>query len=560
MDIRASFVTEAIPKSRRLLSETQYWNNELYSQFVSFLVNPKVTATDLFVNNNIISDRYRIPRGSTGIFKDAGLFVFLDSVFRDKGIFPGFWEKLQKQPDGTTSQQMFDNIAIATSLATNLDLSDFFTNLLKFQLSENAIKQISNLPKPQSEVLIFDNENFNIVDLTDSISFLTSTIKPKEPNLYYRVFVKLKDQLLYKDSTINTSCKIPMEKCFSQCLNSEDRTVLVQLIKDKQISDELTINLHYWDTISTSTNLLRFARNSYMYSEIKTGSATLDLNNNAIQISTNGMKADDNMLYYNFRAIKNHIYKFSAMVKASPESSILMGCGGGFGSGYIEPKPLPNSSSFHNIQMTFSTKDLMNNEDIYYTSGEELRIWVGISHKANVGTQFGLFKDINFIDVTASSVEWNQNPAPPVITLDEGTLKSSFPTGNQWYLYDELIEGATNQFFTPQKSGDYKVSTTKGLCISELSNPYKFVVTSVSKPITAYEVLIYPNPVDNILTVETNGDHGLISIYDIMGRCLTEKKIDRQVSNIDISNFVEGTYIVKFNSVNGNKSMKFIKN
>jgi hypothetical protein len=559
MGIRAAFSSGAIPKSRRFLNETQYWNKELYSQFVSFLVRPNISASDLYINNKIIADGYRIPRGSTGIFKDAGLFVFLDSVFRDNGIFPAFWENLQKQPNGTTNQQVFDNIAIATSLATNFDLSDFFSTLLKFPISANAINQISNLPKPQSKILLHDITNFNIVNLEDSISFLTSTLRPKEPNSYNRILIKLKDQLIFKDSTVNTSYNIPIKKCFSQCLNSEDRTVLIQSISDNQLLDTYTINLHYWDTISTSSNLLRFAENCFMYSEVKTGSATIDLNNNSIQISTKGVKADDNMLYYNFRAIKNHTYKLSAMIKASPESSILMGCGGGFGSGYIEPKPLPNSSSFHLVQMTFSAKDLMNNEDLYYKSGEELRIWVGISHKTNVGAQFGLFKDISFIDVTASFVEWNQKPTPPVIMLDQGNLKSSYPTGNQWYLNDELIAGATNQYYIPQKSGEYRVSATSGLCISDLSNPYKFTLTSVSDQNTNNEFFVYPNPVDNYLTIQTKDIVGLISIYDIIGRCITEQQIAHQVTQIDVSNFAKGTYIVKFNSFKQNNSIKFVK-
>lgn len=65
-------------------------------------------------------------------------------------------------------------------------------------------------------------------------------------------------------------------------------------------------------------------------------------------------------------------------------------------------------------------------------------------------------------------------PPKPVITQQGDTLISSSPTGNQWLdSTGTPIPGATDQYFVPPRSGQYRVRVTIEGCSSE-SDPFRF--------------------------------------------------------------------------------------
>ena len=51
----------------------------------------------------------------------------------------------------------------------------------------------------------------------------------------------------------------------------------------------------------------------------------------------------------------------------------------------------------------------------------------------------------------------------PVITMVNGLLVSSSATGNQWYLNDSIVQGATHQQYTPPGPGSYTVRVETGV-------------------------------------------------------------------------------------------------
>ncbi len=71
------------------------------------------------------------------------------------------------------------------------------------------------------------------------------------------------------------------------------------------------------------------------------------------------------------------------------------------------------------------------------------------------------------------------------------------------------------------------------------------------------EVVIYPNPVDDIVMLETHGRASLqnVIIYDVNGR----KVISTSESQIDISNLPSGVYLMKIESSDGIFYKKIIK-
>lgn len=69
-------------------------------------------------------------------------------------------------------------------------------------------------------------------------------------------------------------------------------------------------------------------------------------------------------------------------------------------------------------------------------------------------------------------------------------------------------------------------------------------------------VNVYPNPVKDILTVETS-EYQNVAIYDLAGKCVKEQPVDGVV-NIDMSQMTKGVYFIKMNNENGTVTRKIV--
>lgn len=58
---------------------------------------------------------------------------------------------------------------------------------------------------------------------------------------------------------------------------------------------------------------------------------------------------------------------------------------------------------------------------------------------------------------------------------------------------------------------------------------------------------IYPNPVNDILTIQTK-EKGKLTLYDVKGQVLIEKNVQSNQNEIDISHFANGLYILVFST------------
>ncbi|MFZ4740970.1 MAG: T9SS type A sorting domain-containing protein [Bacteroidales bacterium] len=75
------------------------------------------------------------------------------------------------------------------------------------------------------------------------------------------------------------------------------------------------------------------------------------------------------------------------------------------------------------------------------------------------------------------------------------------------------------------------------------------------------QINIYPNPATSNLTINlqqlTKLQNTTVSIYDIQGKLLLQQSITQQQTELNISSFAKGIYIVKLN--NNNMQSKFVK-
>ena len=144
----------------------------------------------------------------------------------------------------------------------------------------------------------------------------------------------------------------------------------------------------------------------------------------------------------------------------------------------------------------------------------------------------------------------------PVITMNNGVLQSSSATGNQWYLNNNIIRGATRQEYTPQTTGSYTIQVEFGVqpvdtttfqigvggCYSEFSAPFVVTDSILATP----QVLAYPNPATNVLTLLSKRPGPVtMRIFDMMGRMLLQQQDVTGALQVDVSRWAKGVYIVQ---------------
>ena len=116
---------------------------------------------------------------------------------------------------------------------------------------------------------------------------------------------------------------------------------------------------------------------------------------------------------------------------------------------------------------------------------------------SGAGTYIVKLKACNYgyCDSTVYTVTIHPNPPLPTIGVSGITLTSNQTTGNQWYLNNSPITGATNQTYTVTMNGIYKVEYTDIFGCSSVSDSVMF--TTVGFPNLnnlVDEIKLYPNP------------------------------------------------------------------
>ncbi len=141
---------------------------------------------------------------------------------------------------------------------------------------------------------------------------------------------------------------------------------------------------------------------------------------------------------------------------------------------------------------------------------------------------------------------------PPDPTIDQfnDSLKSSYATGNQWYLNGTIISGGTGQFYVPTQSGIYTVEFRNGNGCSSTSAPFSFTTIGVgiTELLSDYSFSIYPNPAGDQLmigglrlTKETS-----IDIYNVLGQIVQEERVSHSnTAVINVKKLAAGVYFVR---------------
>lgn len=163
--------------------------------------------------------------------------------------------------------------------------------------------------------------------------------------------------------------------------------------------------------------------------------------------------------------------------------------------------------------------------------------------------------DSNNCTFSANSViEVKAKVATPTILQNFDQLISSAASGNQWYLNDTLLVGATQQVYIPTANGVYSlIVSDPQLCNSDTAYSSYFTLGTykVEEDLT---FAIYPNPNNGAFTL-TISDRHLNPIAVKIFNMLSQKVFDQEYTNLhnshnklDFSGISPGIYLIQVQS------------
>jgi hypothetical protein len=152
---------------------------------------------------------------------------------------------------------------------------------------------------------------------------------------------------------------------------------------------------------------------------------------------------------------------------------------------------------------------------------------------------------------------------PPVITVGQNNvLTASAGLTYQWFLDGVALTGVDTRIIVPVQSGDYTVQVQDlSGCIS-VSMPVSIVVLSVTNGFKNTPVRCYPNPFDDLITIEIQSASLLpakAAVYDMQGAFLFETEINNTEEHLSTDQLAPGSYVLLLTTDSDRFYYKLIK-
>lgn len=147
-----------------------------------------------------------------------------------------------------------------------------------------------------------------------------------------------------------------------------------------------------------------------------------------------------------------------------------------------------------------------------------------------------------------------------IVPLNSSTLASNYADGNQWYVDNELIVGATQQSIVAEKQGIYSVRVLVGNCLT--TDQFEFIPAAITTPGSeeingspvdsdaSDNIMVYPNPVAQApLHIDVPESVTEVKLLDAMGAVVegvifSESDGIVKKSAIDLGQYAAGIYFV----------------
>lgn len=213
-----------------------------------------------------------------------------------------------------------------------------------------------------------------------------------------------------------------------------------------------------------------------------------------------------------------------------------------------------NSFAFASGPGSFARSLATNNEGVFYVGGKlkstTIPTFSCIPREAHSGFYLAKF------------TEQPDRAPTPAITAAGNTLTASpvFSGTVQWFLNGTAIPAANAQSFTATQIGNYTVTYSLVEVPACVSSSSLFNLTTLELVENGAEVLaIYPNPTTGIVSISTSENITIdkIEIVDIVGETVSIQT--ENTSQIDLSDYSSGIYILKMYSGGSVFQKKIIK-
>ncbi|GAA4348819.1 hypothetical protein GCM10023185_05080 [Hymenobacter saemangeumensis] len=164
-------------------------------------------------------------------------------------------------------------------------------------------------------------------------------------------------------------------------------------------------------------------------------------------------------------------------------------------------------------------------------------------------------------DTASVLIQVAPQPPTPNISRSGAMLVSSAATGNQWFINNSAISGATGNTLTPSVSGSYTVAvrTGSGAVQCESGRSAAVAVSSTRQPLPGSSLRIVPNPTpDGHLTVLLSGyrQATTLVLFDVLGRPVQSAAIASPNAQgtsfpLDLSLLPAGVYVLRVSTAGG---------
>jgi hypothetical protein len=150
------------------------------------------------------------------------------------------------------------------------------------------------------------------------------------------------------------------------------------------------------------------------------------------------------------------------------------------------------------------------------------------------------------------------------VLLEEDALTAvNFPTDATLQWVDcandfSALENETSPVFNPSASGSYAVVVSNGAC-SATSNCVNYSISGIDQ-MTDFTVKVFPNPANEILTIESTWKWKYYHLLDNTGRKVMNGAMLLEKTNLPLVQLPAGLYTLQLVDLSGNqKSMKVMK-
>jgi hypothetical protein len=154
------------------------------------------------------------------------------------------------------------------------------------------------------------------------------------------------------------------------------------------------------------------------------------------------------------------------------------------------------------------------------------------------------------------------NVEKPTIIQHADTLTCNIVGEYAWFSNNEFLENVTTQTYVAESSGQFQVRVTnENGCQSLLSDAVYVIKTSVIDLEFVKNIIVYPNPTDSKIKIEglVEAAETLIQVFNGIGKKVYSQTVTSTQTEIELTGFAPGVYILVVSQRNGTIDYKILK-